>query len=83
MFNCWSQWWSPLSIKEDIIYKKRNDLKNFKSKRPESIFVEAITPSTKNIIAGCIYHHPCMELTGEILSIFHQCEMLVKNSILN
>ena len=47
MFNWWSQWWSPLSIKEDIIYKKRNDLKNFKSKRPESIFVEAITPSTK------------------------------------
>ena len=28
----------------------------------ESIFIEIINPSTKNLIVGCIYRHPCMEL---------------------
>ena len=29
----------------------------------ESIFIEIINPSTKNLIVGCIYCHPCMELS--------------------
>ena len=29
----------------------------------ESIFIGIIYPSTKNLIVGCIYHHPCMELS--------------------
>ena len=37
-------------IKEDIIYKKRNDLKILKSKMLESIFTEIINPSTKKLI---------------------------------
>ena len=29
----------------------------------ESIFIEIINPSTKNLIVGCIYGHRCMELS--------------------
>ena len=25
--------------------------------------IETINPSTKNLIVGCIYRHPCMELS--------------------
>ena len=38
-----------LYIKEDIIYKK-SDLKILKSKILESIFIEIINPSTKNLL---------------------------------
>ena len=51
-----------LYIKWDLIYKLRNDLKIFKTKELESIFIEIINPKHKNVIVGCIYHHPCMKL---------------------
>ena len=51
-----------LYIKEDLIYKLRNDLKMFKNKELESIFAEIINPKHKNVIGGCIYYHPCMKL---------------------
>ena len=50
-----------LYIKKDIIYKVRNDLKIYKSKELESIFIETIKQNQKNIMAGCIYKHPHME----------------------
>ena len=50
-------------IKEDIIYKKKDDLKILKNKMLESIFVDIINSNTKNLIVGCIYCHPCMELS--------------------
>ena len=37
-------------------------MKIYKSKYLESTFLEVINHSGKNIIAGCIYRHPCMEL---------------------
>ena len=39
-----------------------NDLKIFKSKELESIFIEIINPKHKNVIVGCISRHPCMKL---------------------
>ena len=38
--------------KEDIVYKKRNDLKILKSKIIESIFIEIINPNTKKPYCG-------------------------------
>ena len=68
-----------LYIKEHIIYKKRNDLRILKSKLLESIFIEIIKPDAKNLIIGCIYRHPCMEL-GEFNNDFltHLCEKLLR-----
>ena len=68
-----------LFIKEDIIYKKRNDLKIVKSKMLESIFIEIINPSTKNLIVGCICRHPCMELSEFNNDFFtYLCEKLLR-----
>ena len=52
-----------LYIRENIIYKLRKDLKIYKSKYLESIFLEETNQSDKNIIVGCIYRHPCMDWT--------------------
>ena len=46
-----------LYIKTDISCKLRNDLKIYKPKEPESIFIEIINKSSKNTIFGCIYKH--------------------------
>ena len=46
---------------KDIIYKLKKDLKIYKSKYLESIFLEVINQSCKNISVGCIYRHPCMD----------------------
>ena len=51
-----------LYIKKDIAYKLRNDLKMYKSKHLESIFIEIINQKKKTIILGCVYRHPCMEV---------------------
>ena len=52
-----------LYIKDNIIYKFRKDLKIYKSKYLEPIFLEVINQSGKNIIVGCIYRHPSMYLS--------------------
>ena len=52
-----------LCIKDNIIYKLRKDLKIYKSKYLESIFLKMINQSCKNIIACCIYRHPSMDLS--------------------
>ena len=43
-----------LYIKNDISYKLRNDLKIYKPKELESIFIEVINKTFKNTIVGCI-----------------------------
>ena len=51
-------------IKNVIKYKLRKDLQIYKSKELESTFIEVIQPGkNKNIIIGCIYCHPVMELS--------------------
>ena len=53
-----------LHIKHGINYKLRKDLQIYKSKELESTFVEVLEPgmSKNNMIIGCIYCHPPMEL---------------------
>ena len=38
-------------------------LKMCKSKHLESTFIETIIQQNKNITLGCVYRHPCMELS--------------------
>ena len=54
-----------LYIKQGINYKLRKDLQICKSKELESTFVGVLEPgmSKNNMIIGCIYRHPSMELS--------------------
>ena len=49
-------------INKRYFYKTRHDLVISKPKKLESIFVEAALPKKSNLIAGCIYKHPCMDI---------------------
>ena len=51
-----------LYIANKFKYKTRPDLLIYKSKSLESIFIEVIHQNKPNIIVGCIYKHPCMEI---------------------
>ena len=45
-------------IKGSLVFKRRDDLKFNSSNAHESTLIEIILPNKKNIIVGCIYHHP-------------------------
>ena len=49
---------SLIYISSDLNYKVRNDLKLYKSKELESIFIEIMNKKGKNTIIGCVYKHP-------------------------
>ena len=51
-----------LSISNNLSYKPRNDLCIHKSKELESTFIEILSPKKTNVIVGCIYRHPDMQL---------------------
>ena len=53
-----------LYIADHIDRKPRKDLENimYKSEHLESKFIEIINPGKRNIICGCIYRHPSMNL---------------------
>ena len=44
--------------------KPRKNLETimYKSKHLESTFIELVIPNKKNVIIGCVYRHPCMNL---------------------
>ena len=45
----------------------------------ESIFIGIINPSTKNLIVGCIYRNPCVELSKYNNDFFtYICEKLLR-----
>ena len=46
----------------DILIKLVLTLPFISQKKLESIFVEAILPKKSNLIVGCIYKHPCMDI---------------------
>ena len=50
-----------LYIDYHINYKVRNNLKMYKIKEPESIFIKILHQNSKNTIIGCIYQHPCKD----------------------
>ena len=47
-----------LHISNELKYKVRNNLQIHKDKKLESIFIEVILKSQKNVVLGCIYEHP-------------------------
>ena len=49
---------------EDFLHTlKKKSSKSSQKKMLETIFIEIINPSTKNLIVGCIYCHLCIELS--------------------
>ena len=51
-----------LYISNNLSYKPRNDLCIYKSTELESTFIEILSPKKTNVIVGCIYRHPHMDL---------------------
>ena len=49
-------------IRNYLSYKSRNDLEIYKSFEPESTFTEICNPKKTNIVIGCIYKHPNMDI---------------------
>ena len=49
-------------ITDHLAYQKRNNLTIYAKNYLESTFIEVTNPSKANIIAGCIYRHPTMDL---------------------
>ena len=51
-----------LYIADHLVYRKRNDLKVYEKNDSESTFTEITNLTKANIIMGCIYRHPTMDL---------------------
>ena len=51
-----------LYINKRHSYKTGPELAIYKPKNLESIFVEVVLPKKSNLIVGCIYKHPCMDI---------------------
>ena len=51
-----------LYVANHFSYKPRLDLNIYKSNELESTFIEVLNPKKSNIIIGCIYKHPSMDL---------------------
>ena len=51
-----------LYIRNHLSYKSRNDLSIYKPTELESSFFQISNPKRSNIIIGCIYRHPSMDL---------------------
>ena len=49
-------------IVDHLAYQKRNDLDIYEKNYLEPTFIEVPNPSKTNIIVGCIYRHPTMDL---------------------
>ena len=56
---------SLIHIADHLNYRIRKDIESlvYKSNELESVFIEIINPSKKNILCGCIYIHPSMDLS--------------------
>ncbi|XP_065645746.1 uncharacterized protein LOC136076200 [Hydra vulgaris] len=57
-----------LYISNKLVYKSRNNLLMYKPQFLESVFVEIIFPKKSNIIVGCVYRHPNMDINEFIVS---------------
>ena len=52
-----------LYLDENLKYRLRKDLNIYHKGMIESIFIEIINKSEKNMVAGCIYKHPKQTIT--------------------
>ena len=53
-----------LYINKRLFYHPRNDLNIYTPGKLESIFIEIVCPKSSNIIVGCIYKHPSLQLNN-------------------
>ena len=53
---------TAIYIKNSLSFAARPDLNIYKPSQLESNFIEIITSKKSNIIIGCIYRHPNMDL---------------------
>ena len=67
-----------LYIRNHLLYKTRNDLNIYKSAELESTFIEIINHKKLNILVGCIYRHPVMDLNE--INDYYRNELLHKLS---
>ena len=51
------------------MYKVRNDLKIYQSEKLEAVFTEITNSNNRNMLVGCVYRHPSMEV-NEFNSLF-------------
>ena len=51
-----------LYIRNNLSYKARTDLNIYKSGELESTFIEIINHKESNILVGCLYRHPDMDI---------------------
>ena len=51
-----------LYIRNHLLYKTRTDLNIYESGELESTFIEIINHKKSNILVGCVYRHPVMDL---------------------
>ena len=51
-----------LYIASHLPYKPRPDLNIYKANQLESTFVEKVNPKKSNIVIGCLYKHPNMDV---------------------
>ena len=49
-------------IANHLSYKSRNDLNLYIANQLESTFIEIINSRQSNIIVGCLYEHPVMDV---------------------
>ena len=52
-----------LYISNELNYKVRNTLQIQKDKKLESIFIQVISKSQKEVVVGCIYKNPNLPIT--------------------
>ena len=51
-----------LHINKRHSYKTHPDLAIYKPEKLESNFAEVVLPTKNNLIGGCIYKNPCMDI---------------------
>ena len=58
-------------IKDNLDFNRRKDLQINSPKDYESMFIEIIFPTKKNLIIGCIYRHPSSQISVEDFTNLH------------
>ena len=53
-----------LYINKKLSYHQRNDLNFYTSGKLESIFIEIVCPKLSNMIVGCTYKHPSLQVNN-------------------
>ena len=65
-------------IKDNLDFNQRKDLQINSPKDYESMFIEIIFPTKKNLIIGCIYRHPSSQISVEDFTNLHLDPILHK-----